>query len=157
MTSFNISRRAVLIAAPALMALGARPVAAALPAMQVAKDPNCGCCGDWIAIMEKAGFAVSVTEMAPEVLGQHKAALGIPAAMQSCHTAQVEGYALEGHVPVADILRLLETRPDAAGLTVPGMPFGAPGMGPETERDAYDVHLIGRDGTTTVFSRYSAA
>ena len=78
-------------------------------------------CGDWIAIVEQAGFAVRVEEMAPESLSRHKAALGIPDGMQSCHTATIAGYALEGHVPVADILRLLDARPDAVGLAVPGM------------------------------------
>lgn len=81
---------------------------------------------------------------------------GIPEAMASCHTARVEGYLIEGHVPVADIRRLLDERPDAVGLSVPGMPWGSPGMGPESEREAYDVHLIHRDGGTTVFSSYVA-
>lgn len=157
MTMLRLSRRALILSAPALLALRARPVSAGLPEMQVAKDPACGCCGDWIAIVEQAGFVVRVDEMAPDALSRHKAALGIPVGMQSCHTATIAGYALEGHVPVADILRLLDARPDAVGLAVPGMPYGAPGMGPEAEREAYDVHLIGRDGSTSVFTRYPAA
>ena len=86
-----------------------------------------------------------------------RSALFTPAAMASCHTAHVEGYAIEGHVPPADIRRLLAERPDAVGLAVPGMPWGSPGMGPEAEREAYEVHLIRRDGTTEVFTSYAAA
>ena len=77
--------------------------------------------------------------------------------MMSCHTGHAGGYVLEGHVPAADIRRLIEERPDAVGLTVPGMPYGSPGMGPEDKREAYDVFLIRRDGSTEVFSSYEAA
>ena len=77
--------------------------------------------------------------------------------MASCHTGRIDGYMIEGHVPVADIRRLLDERPDAVGIAVPGMPYGSPGMGPESERDAYDVFLIRRDGSTEVFSSYAAA
>jgi len=77
--------------------------------------------------------------------------------MISCHTGKVAGYMLEGHVPPADIRRLLAERPDAIGLAVPGMPYGSPGMGPEKEREAYDVFLIRHDGTTEMFTRYEAA
>ena len=82
---------------------------------------------------------------------------GVPEALSSCHTATVDGYVLEGHVPAADIRRLLDLRPDAVGLAVPGMPSGSPGMGPETEREAYDVILIGNDGSASVFTSYAAA
>jgi hypothetical protein len=82
---------------------------------------------------------------------------GIPREMISCHTGSVEGYMIEGHVPPADIRRLLAERPDAVGLAVPGMPYGSPGMGPESEREAYDVFLIRRDGTTEIFTSYAAA
>jgi hypothetical protein len=75
----------------------------------------------------------------------------------SCHTAQVDGYVIEGHVPADDMKRLLAERPNAIGLTVPDMPFGSPGMGPESEREAYDVLLIARDGSTSVFARYEKA
>ncbi|MCA8881810.1 MAG: hypothetical protein KDA73_18075 [Rhodobacteraceae bacterium] len=80
-----------------------------------------------------------------------------PQEMISCHTGRIEGYIIEGHVPVADIRRLLEERPDAVGLAVPGMPYGSPGMGPESEREAYEVFLIRRDGSTEVYANYSAA
>ena len=91
------------------------------------------------------------------LLMTYKAEVGVPQRMISCHTGMIEGYVLEGHVPAADIRRLLEERPDAIGLAVPGMPYGSPGMGPESQREAYDVLLIGRDGSTEVFTRYLAA
>ena len=75
----------------------------------------------------------------------------------SCHTGRIAGYVIEGHVPAADIRRLLVERPDAIGLSVPGMPIGSPGMGPEDQREAYDVILIGRDGAANVFASYPAA
>ncbi|MDO5620409.1 MAG: DUF411 domain-containing protein [Paracoccus sp. (in: a-proteobacteria)] len=127
------------------------------PAFHVVKDPNCGCCGDWIALVEQAGFPVTVEDMPNDALARLKAKAGIPPAMTSCHTARVEGYVIEGHVPLADIRRLLDSRPDAIGLSVPGMPWGSPGMGPEAEREAYDVHLIRKDGTTRIFNHYPAA
>ena len=82
---------------------------------------------------------------------------GIPADMISCHTGKIAGYMVEGHVPTADIRRLLAERPHAIGLAVPEMPYGSPGMGSEDAREAYDVFLIRRDGSTEVFSRYEAA
>ncbi|MFD0858612.1 DUF411 domain-containing protein, partial [Roseovarius aquimarinus] len=91
------------------------------------------------------------------LLTRHKIDAGIPDAMMSCHTGEIEGYVIEGHVPPADIRRLLAQRPDAIGLAVPGMPYGSPGMGPEDQREAYDVFLIRRDGSTEVFSSYHAA
>ncbi len=92
-----------------------------------------------------------------DALHAQKVASGIPADMVSCHTAHVEGYVIEGHVPPAEIRRLLAERADALGLSVLGMPYGSPGMGPETEREAYVVHLIRKDGTTEVFASYDAA
>lgn len=121
------------------------------------KDPNCGCCSAWIEILENEGFTVTTEASAGAPLMRYKADNGIPQEMASCHTARVEGYMIEGHVPVADIRRLLEERPDAVGVAVPGMPYGSPGMGPESDREAYAVFLIRRDGSSEVFSRYAAA
>ena len=140
--------------APAPAALGATS-AADSPLMKVVRAPDCGCCGAWIDHLRAAGFAVDVT-MSDDVAA-FKEQHGVPQALWSCHTALVQGYLIEGHVPARDILRLLDERPDAVALTVPGMPWGAPGMGPEAERDAYDVILIRRDGGTEVFARYPAA
>jgi len=125
--------------------------------MQAFKDPDCGCCRAWIDIMEREGFQVEVHDSSWEALSQLKVQTGISEEMASCHTAQVEGYIIEGHVPAADIRRLLDERPDAVGLAVPGMPYGSPGMGPEEERETYSVHLIRKDGSTEVFAHYEGS
>lgn len=152
------SRRAILLGATA--ALAASPLGAlaqgAGPAIHVLKDPDCGCCSGWIDVLAGAGFAVTTEPAAGTLLMRYKAESGIPPEMVSCHTGRIEGYMIEGHVPVADIRRLLTERPDAIGLAVPGMPYGSPGMGPESEREAYVVHLIRRDGTTEPFSSHEA-
>ena len=155
MTSFR--RRDFLLGAASLLIVPNSVLAQSAPKLHVFKDPNCGCCSAWIGITEKEGFRVTTEARTSGALVQEKVKRGIPAAMASCHTADVDGYAIEGHVPPADIRRLLAERPDAIGLAVPGMPFGSPGMGPETQREAYDVHLILRDGATRIFSSYDAA
>ena len=154
MTQETLTRRGLLIGGLGLLA--ASPMRAVAqggaPSIHVLKDPNCGCCSAWIEILEQDGFSVTTENSAGTLLMRHKAENGIPQAMISCHTAQVAGYMIEGHVPVADIRRLLAERPDAVGLAVPGMPYGSPGMGPENRREAYDVFLIRRDGSTEVFT-----
>ncbi len=151
-----LARRQFLALAALLVA--ARPLAAeTLPRVHVVKDPGCGCCNDWMGHIRDAGFPVSFEEMEAGALADLKTSLGLQPDQVSCHTAQVEGYVLEGHVPAADVRRLLAEKPDAIGLAVPGMPYGSPGMGPETEREAYDVLLIARDGTASVFTRYKPA
>lgn len=136
---------------------GMATASVAQTAMSVAKDPSCGCCSDWADIMEHAGYGVTIENTSYEALDVLKAARGVPAAMAGCHTATVGGYTIEGHVPAADIQRLLAEKPEAVGLAVPGMPMGSPGMGPETNRDAYNVILIKADGSTEVFSSYPAS
>lgn len=156
----SLNRRQFLIAAPmACLSLGLTGAqAGSTPAhIHVMKDPDCGCCTDWIAVMREAGFEISVAEMPNAALSRIKAKAGVTPALTSCHTARVEGYVIEGHVPAADIRRLLAERPAAIGLTVPGMPYGSPGMGPQSQREAYDVLLIARDGTTSIFASYPAA
>ncbi|MEQ9815476.1 MAG: DUF411 domain-containing protein [Azospirillaceae bacterium] len=159
MIQYTFSRRKLLIGGAALLA--AAPLRAlaqgAGPSIHVMRDPNCGCCAAWIEILENDGFAVTTESSAGAVLMRYKLDNGIPQEMTSCHTGRVDGYMIEGHVPIADIRRLLNERPDAVGLAVPGMPYGSPGMGPESEREAYEVFLIRRDGSTEVFSRYAAA
>ncbi len=125
--------------------------------IHVMKDPTCGCCTAWIEILKEDGFAVTTERSFGTLLIRHKLESGIPQNMTSCHTGEIEGYMIEGHVPVTDIRRLLADRPDAVGLAVPGMPYGSPGMGSEDEREAYDVFLIRRDGGTEIFSSYEAA
>lgn len=122
--------------------------------VEVWKSPTCGCCKDWITHMEKSGFRFTVHEVGNTAMRQR---LKIPMALGSCHTAVIGRYAIEGHVPARDVQRLLKEKPDAIGLTVPGMPVGSPGMdGPEYggRKDPYDVLLIAMDGSTRVFSSY---
>lgn len=124
-------------------------------AMEVWKDPSCGCCKDWIALMEQAGFSVSVSDTGNKGV---RAQLGLPALLGSCHTARVGGYVIEGHVPAREIKRLLRDKPDALGLTVPGMKVGSPGMdGPayKGRKDPYEVLLVQRDGSTSVYQSYA--
>nr|WP_238529751.1 DUF411 domain-containing protein [Pseudooceanicola batsensis] len=127
------------------------------PSIHVLKDQNCGCCAAWIEILKEDGFTVTTERSFGTLLIRHKLENGIPQSMTSCHTGEIGGYMIEGHVPMADIHRLLSERPDAVGLAVPGMPYGSPGMGPEDEREAYDVFLIRKDGSTEIFSSYEAA
>lgn len=147
------SRRALLVLAGAAAVLPLAARAAATP-MDVWKNPECGCCKYWIAHLQAAGFRVTVHETGNTAA---RARLNLPAAYGSCHTGLVAGYAVEGHVPAADIRRLLRERPDAVGLAVPGMPVGSPGMdGPEygSRRDPFDVLLVARDGSARRFSSY---
>ena len=113
--------------------------------IQVYKTPTCGCCTQWIDHLRAAGFEVEATDL-PN-LDALKASNGVPRRLASCHTATVEGYVIEGHVPAADIVRLLAERPKVAGLAVPGMPMGSPGMEhPDPSRhQAYDVIAFGTD------------
>jgi len=118
--------------------------------MTVYKSPWCGCCGAWVEHLRANGFSVAVEER--EDLSPVKRGFGVPEALHSCHTAVIEGYVIEGHVPAADILRLLTERPQARGLAVPGMPVGSPGMEQGGQRDPYEVILFGGDGPR-VYSR----
>ena len=127
------------------------------PSIHVLKDPNCGCCRVWIDILRQESFRVTEERSFGTQLVRHKLDNGIPEEMMSCHTGEIDGYMIEGHVPVADIRRLLEEQPNAVGLAVPDMPYGSPGMGPEDRREAYDVFLILKDGSTEVFKSYEAA
>ena len=128
------------------------------PLVEVWKDPSCGCCKDWIKHLETNGFTnVRVHDTGNSAA---RARLGMPAKYGSCHTATVDGYVLEGHVPAADVRRLLKQRPAAVGLAVPDMPIGSPGMdAPDygDRRDPFDVLLVARDGTSTVFASYNRA
>ncbi|MBN8488581.1 MAG: DUF411 domain-containing protein [Burkholderiales bacterium] len=147
-----MKRRALLLSAAML------PVAAAtaskLPVVEVWKSPSCGCCKLWVEVLERDGFVVKVYDTGNNAM---RGKLRIPAALGSCHTARVGGYAIEGHVPPADIRRLLRERPMAIGLAVPGMPIGSPGMdGPDydNQQDPYDVLLVQADGSTRVFNHH---
>lgn len=133
----------------AYLFLGARPADAA---GTVVKSPLCGCCGAWVEHMAAAGLPLAVENVVD--LAPTKRSYGIPAALESCHTAVIDGYVIEGHVPAAQVTRLLEERPDIRGLAVPGMPIGSPGMeGPNPE--PYTVLALHRDGRTSAFARVS--
>ena len=146
-------KRRNLILAMASLPLGrALPAGAATPAILVFKNTSCGCCGAWVEHLAAAGFEVSVKEVADT--GAVRRRLGLPEQYGSCHTATVAGYVLEGHVPAADVRRLLADRPVAIGLAVPGMPVGSPGMEVGSRVDPYEVLLVDRKGKPSVFARY---
>lgn len=121
------------------------------------KDPNCGCCKLWMERLKEGGINVRVFDTGNTGA---RARLGIPAKLGSCHTAKINGYVIEGHVPVTDILRLLREKPQAVGLAVPGMPLGSPGMdGPVygNRAVAYDVLLVQANGSTSVYQSYQGS
>ena len=120
--------------------------------MTVYKHPSCGCCAKWIEHVEKHGFTVKT--VATEDMMTVKKRLGVPDAQMSCHTTKVGNYVVEGHVPAADIKRLLAQKPKARGLAVAGMPMGAPGMEHGDHRQPYSTMLIGSDGKTSVFASH---
>lgn len=126
------------------------PALAALPPVTVYKDARCGCCAAWVRHLIDAGFDVTTRDVTD--LPERKRALGVPARLGACHTAEVGGYVVEGHVPAAAIKRLLQEKPAATGLAVAGMPMGSPGMeGPNPQH--YEVQLFDGNGAK-VFDRY---
>ena len=144
----RLTRRSALVAIVSL--LQARVALAAQgPLITVHKDPSCGCCSGWVQHLQKAGFVTRVFDT--KDIDAVKKGLGIPDDLAACHTAEVAGYVIEGHVPAAALRRFLAEKPQATGLAVPGMPIGSPGMeggGPEK----YDVVLFGPDGRRTYMS-----
>lgn len=150
-----MKRRALMSALASVpLLLQAWPSHAAASKVQVYKNPSCGCCTAWIDHLKAAGFtveAVDVDDTAPV-----RKRLGMPERLASCHTGIVDGYAIEGHVPAADIRRLLASKPKAVGLAVPGMPVGSPGMEVGGRKDRYQVILVDRDGRDSVFATYPA-
>ena len=155
----SFSRRQLLIFAS--NSIVAAPLAAlaggTFPDIHVIKNPQCGCCTAWIKILIDKGFNVTSEDRSGSLLTKFKIQSGVPNDMMSCHTAKIDGYFIEGHVPASEIKRLMADRPDALGLAVPAMPYGSPGMGPEDEREAYDVYIISADGTAEVFQHYAEA
>jgi len=149
-----MKRRTILAAAagPSTLAVLPTRAASSWPAIDVFKSATCGCCKAWVEHLKAAGFDVRVTDVDDTTAARKR--LGMPDAFGSCHTGTVGGYALEGHVPAADVKRLLAAKPKAVGLAVPGMPVGSPGMEVGTRRDPYDVLLVERNGRSTVFASY---
>lgn len=150
-----LNRRDVVLSLAAAAATASTPSwGQSLPKVVVTRDPTCGCCGAWVDHMRATGFPVDVIET-PEI-NRVKARLGVPPDLASCHTAEVGGYVVEGHVPAAEVKRLLAERPDGKGLAVPGMPMGSPGMEMDGMAEAYEVVLFGPAGRRT-FARYEGA
>lgn len=125
---------------------------AAAPVIEVFKSESCGCCSAWVKHLEANGFKVKAKNVANP--SDYRAKFGIPQELGSCHTGLVNGYALEGHVPAADIKRLLAEKPKAKGLAVPAMPMGSPGM-EGNRKDPYDVMLVKTNGKHTVYKHYN--
>ena len=123
-----------------------------LPVVEVFKSPDCGCCANWVKHLEANGFKTKVTNT--EAIDEVKTRMNVPKKVQSCHTAVVDGYVLEGHVPSADVKRLLKDRPAVVGLAVPGMPMGSPGMEVGNRVQRYDVVSFDKQGATRVFASY---
>ena len=153
-TFFAVALVAAL--SPAAGSAQSRPAAkpAAKPVlMTVYKTPTCGCCAKWVDHMKQNGFTVNVTDL--NDLSTIKAKHGVPSKLQSCHTAVVNGYVVEGHVPAADVKRMLKELPAVAGLALPGMPAGSPGMEvPGIVPPPYDVMTFDKKGATRVFARH---
>ena len=136
----------------AMLVLSGNAVSEPIP-MVVYKNPNCGCCTKWAEYLDKQGFVTEVR--AVQDLPRIKQQMGVPAKLVSCHTAEVGSYFIEGHVPAMDIQRLLKEKPDIAGLTVPGMPAGSPGMEvPGRKPDHYRVYAVDREGRAHPFASH---
>jgi hypothetical protein len=150
-TPFEVNRRRLLAAASAVLLAG--PALAAREVIEVYKSPSCGCCTKWIEHLRANGFEVRAHDVDDVTVSRAK--LGVPQALGSCHSARVAGYSIEGHVPAREIRRLLRERPRAAGLAVPAMPRGSPGMESDV-KDAYDVLLFQPNGSHAVYQRYAA-
>lgn len=143
---FTTAMASLLMSASAMAKARQAPIAA-----RVYRSPACGCCGAWVAHLKENGFEVEVvmTDDMEIVKNRHE----VPTSLRSCHTALIDGYVIEGHVPAGDIRKLLDRRPQAGGLAVPGMPIGSPGMEMDGQGDPYDVILWARSGTR-VFSSH---
>ncbi len=118
------------------------------------KSPNCGCCSGWMKHMQGAGHAVKAHDVALGILAKIKRQAGLKPELQSCHTAKIGGYVIEGHVPAKDVARLLLEKPEAIGLAVPDMPMGSPGMDFGPDKEPYEVLLVKKDGSTEVFAKH---
>lgn len=150
------SLRLKLLSQGAILLFSASSVHMALAAetdkVEVYKSASCGCCSLWVEHMKKSGFAVEVHDV--RNVAPFRERFGVPDSVASCHTAVVGGYAIEGHVPAADIKRLLREKPKAAGIAVPGMVQGSPGMEQGRGQDPYNVVLFNASGRTTIFTAH---
>jgi len=149
--SGGVTAVAVFFAFALVTALTTRAVPAQSANIVVYKSPTCGCCKNWVAHMQKNGHSVKTQDF--EDMDPIKKLAGVPEPFQSCHTAMVNGYVVEGHVPAKDVDRLLKERPKARGISVPGMPAGAPGM-EQGESERYNVLLFQSDGTSSIYAKH---
>ena len=149
-----IDRRTMIgiLAAAFPVAACSRPTRAP-PTIQVYKSPSCGCCGAWVKRLQANGFLVTTQDM--EDVSAIAASAGVPDRFRSCHTALVDGYFVEGHVPDGDIRKMLSERPNARGIAVPGMPSGSPGMEQGDRREPDDTLLVMSDGSSRPFVRHN--
>jgi hypothetical protein len=144
----TLSGAVLLALRPAVSAAEPKPIA-----ITVYKDPSCGCCTKWVTHLQTNGFAPDVHDRSD--MDAMKDSLGVPTALRSCHTAVAGKYVIEGHVPAADVKRLLATKPAGTlGLAAPGMPAGSPGMEMGSRHDRYDVIAFGTTGSTRVFAQH---
>lgn len=148
-----IDRRTMLSLILAAIPVAACSRSAKAPELQVYKSPTCGCCGAWVEHIRASGLQAVVHET--EDLNPVAARLGVPDALRSCHTAVIDGHFVEGHVPAADIKKLIAERPPARGIAVPGMPIGSPGMEQGDRRDAYVTLLVNRQGVARTFATHN--
>ena len=156
MKDHNITRRKVLggISTLALTTWTGFARAASSPAIVAYRNPGCGCCEKWAEQLKAAGFEVTMRDD-PD-LSARRVAAGVPDDLAGCHTAVMGDYVIEGHVPLADIQRLLTEKPKIRGIAVPGMPMGSPGMEMGESRDAHDVVAFATDGSRSIFAKYAA-
>ena len=142
-----------LLAATSLAVLPHSSNANTLPKLAVYRNPSCGCCECWVQHMRATGFEVTIED--DPNLDARRASLGIPAELASYHMALADGYAFEGHIPAADILKFLHDQPaGAVGLVVPGMPAGSPGMGPEGSGEPYEVLLLAANAAPSIYATH---
>jgi hypothetical protein len=137
-----------------LLVLAAAGPAAGETSGVIYKDPDCQCCIKWVEHMARAGFVLEPRNVNKSQLVREKVRLGLSLPQASCHTAEIGGYVVEGHVPADDVKRLLAEKPDAIGLAVPRMPVGSPGMEVGDTKEPYEVLLIKKDGSTEVFAKH---
>ncbi len=146
----SLSRRTILACLASGLVMPPRFALAA--AVVFYRNPGCDCCHKWAEAMKAAEFAISLEDS--DDLAAYQTKLGVPEALHGCHAGVIDGYAISGHVPPEDIKRLLAERPQGAGLAVPGMPMGSPGMEMGDEKEAFEVLLFQADGSTGVFARH---
>jgi hypothetical protein len=138
----------------AALAVAAQQKPAGSTSVVVYKTPTCGCCSNWVAHLRANGFQVEANDVSDAQVRAVGASAGVTDDLASCHTAKVGGYTVEGHVPAADIQRMLKEKPAIAGIAAPGMPMGSPGMEQGSRKEAYDVIAFTKDGKRSVFAKH---